>query len=111
MNIEKLQEIRKRKKITYKKLAELSNIPERTIYDVMLGITKNPRIDTMQAIENALGINDGSPLDNARVDLLTDKEKRLLAAFNSLSEALKDFALETIENLAEQAQNTELKRA
>ena len=101
MDIENLKKERKRKKITFKELSELSNIPERTIYDIFLGKTKNPRIDTMQAIEKALGLADNSPLANAMVETLTDKEKRLLRAFNALLEPMQDIMLEQREKLAE----------
>jgi len=102
MDIEKLNEERKRKKITFKELSKLSNIPERTLYAIFLKQTQHPRIDTMEAIERALGLADsGSPLDNARVGkMLTEKEKRLLRAFNSLIEPMQDIMLEQIEKMA-----------
>ena len=34
----------------------MSNIPKRTVDGIFSGKTKNPRIDTMQAIERALGL-------------------------------------------------------
>lgn len=49
----------KRKKMTYKELSELSGVPLDTLNNFFRGKTKYPRIDTMQAIEKALGIAIG----------------------------------------------------
>lgn len=49
------EELRKRG-ITYKELSELSGVPIDTLNNFFRGKTKNPRVDTMQAIERALGI-------------------------------------------------------
>ena len=57
MNGKELNEIRKQKKLSFKELSELSNIPKSTIEKVLLEITPHPRIDTVQAIEKALGVS------------------------------------------------------
>ena len=101
MDVEKLKEERKRKKLTFKELSLRSGIPLRTLEDVFSGRTPNPRIDTMQAIEKALGLADGSPLDNAKVgEILDEKERRLITAFRGLVEPMKDIMLEQIEKMA-----------
>ena len=99
MSVEELREERKRKKITFKELSLRSGIPIRTLENILSGHTPHPRIDTMQAIERALGLAGGSPLDNA--ETLTDKERRLLRAFNALLEPMQDIMLEQMEKLAE----------
>lgn len=43
--------------MTYETLSERSGIPLNTLKNIFRGKTKNPRIDTMQAIEAALGLN------------------------------------------------------
>lgn len=101
MSVEELREERKRKKITFKELSLRSGIPIRTLENILSGHTPHPRIDTMQAIEKALGLADSSPLANAMVETLTDKEKRLLRAFNALLEPMQDIMLEQMEKLAE----------
>lgn len=55
--IEQIKQFMKANKITYDKLAAISGVPKRTLADIFCGATKNPRIDTMQAIERALGID------------------------------------------------------
>lgn len=57
MNGKELNEIRKQKNLSFKELSELSNIPKSTIEKVLLEITLHPRIDTVQAIEKALGVS------------------------------------------------------
>ena len=56
MDREELKILMKKKKITYKKLSEMSGIPIKTIEHIISGYTKNPRIDTINAINKALGI-------------------------------------------------------
>lgn len=56
MDIEKLKQIKKEKGFTFKKISSLSGVPLRTIEDMFAGRTK-PRIDTVEAIEKALGIS------------------------------------------------------
>lgn len=45
----------------YADLAENSGIPLSTILKVLSGNTRSPRVDTVEAIERALGINEKSP--------------------------------------------------
>lgn len=56
MEINKLNEERKRQGMSIAELAEKANLPKGTIEKILFGIVKNPRVDTMQAIERALGI-------------------------------------------------------
>lgn len=72
MNIEALKERRKELKITYDELSAKSGVPVRTIYGIFTGTTKNPRIDTVQAIEKALGLD--APSDDLQ---WTDEERAL----------------------------------
>lgn len=46
----------------YGELAEKANVSKRSIEDIFRGFTKNPRTDTVEAIERALGINEKSPI-------------------------------------------------
>lgn len=57
VNIETLKKAKKEKKMTFEQLSESSGIPVSTLYDLFRGVTTAPRIDTMQAIEKALGIS------------------------------------------------------
>lgn len=58
MDIEYLKKVKKEKKMKLQEISDLSGIPKRTVDGIFSGKTKNPRIDTMQAIERALGIEE-----------------------------------------------------
>lgn len=58
MDIEYLKRAKKTKKMTLQQIADASGIPKRTVDDIFSGNTKNPRTDTLQAIENALGLTN-----------------------------------------------------
>lgn len=56
LKIEEIKEYLKVNKITYKELSDKSGIPESTLKNLFSGATTNPRIATMRAIEQALGL-------------------------------------------------------
>ena len=56
MQVSKIKTYLKQNKITYDDLSAKSGIPIGTIKSVFSGRTPNPRIDTVQAIERALGL-------------------------------------------------------
>ncbi|MDE6504836.1 MAG: helix-turn-helix domain-containing protein [Clostridia bacterium] len=43
--------------MTLQQIADTSGIPKRTVDQIFSGKTTNPRVDTMQAIEQALGLS------------------------------------------------------
>ncbi len=47
----------KQQNITYQQLSDKSGIPLNTLKNIFRGKTVNPRIDTMHAIERALGLS------------------------------------------------------
>lgn len=61
--VSELKRICKEKKIKYAELAELSGIPLGTIKNIFaMGDDVHPRLDTMQAIERALGLDQKKSL-------------------------------------------------
>lgn len=75
---------KKELKLSYDELAELSGIPKTTLTNILLGRTLNPRIDTIQAIERALGLSEESvknaddfPISFEEFSAEFDKNKRL----------------------------------
>ena len=73
VNIEILKKAKKEKKMTFEQLSDKSGVPLSTLYDLFRGVTTAPRIDTMQAIESALGIRDS----------LTNEERAAGAVHNA----------------------------
>lgn len=61
MDIEKLKQRKKELGLSFDLLAEKSGIPKTTLTNIFCGRTSSPRIDTMQAIEKALGLSDDLP--------------------------------------------------
>lgn len=62
MWLDNLKELKKEKNISTKQLAELSNLPEKTVARVLSGHTVNPYIDTLDRLATALGCTIGDIL-------------------------------------------------
>lgn len=85
MTVEEIKNYMKENNITQLELSKLSNIPLGTIRKIFSGARKNPRIDTIQAIEKALGFT--SP---TAVTQYTEKENDLVRLYRALpNEQLK----------------------
>ena len=52
-----LKKIAKDKKLTYKEIAARSGVPEGSIKNIFTNPNRNPRIDTIEKIERALGLS------------------------------------------------------
>lgn len=95
MDIMQIKKYLKEHKITYKMLAEMSGVPESTLKNIFGGFTPNPRIDTIEAIERALGINEkNSPAGQESVkipDALKPYQYAFFEGMDGLSEeSIKD---------------------
>lgn len=99
MTIQEIKDYMKRENITQIELSEKSKIPLQTIRKIFSGIVKNPRIDTMQAIEKALGLIEENK-DNQNTEYLTEDEKQLLRAYRSLIPSMKEHLLSMAESLS-----------
>lgn len=55
MWLDNLKESRKQTKMSYKQIAEMTNLPERTVIRIFSGDTDNPYMDTIHRIVKALG--------------------------------------------------------
>lgn len=85
MTVEEIKNYMKENNITQIELSKLSNIPLGTIRKIFSEARKNPRIDTMQAIENALGF-----VSPTAVSQFTEKENELIRLYRALpNEQLK----------------------
>lgn len=92
LSIEEINEERKRQKISVPELARRAGLPQSTVEKVLFKIVKNPRLDTVQAIERALGINN----EPEQTDKLTSEERELLNHFRALNPTMRKYALEII---------------
>ena len=72
--------VRKQKKITLSKLAEMTEISLSTLKEIFRGATTDPRIETVQRIERALG------LDKEQAIEMTEEEKQLVSLIAQLTD-------------------------
>lgn len=103
MNIEALRRRKKELKMTFEELSARSDVSISALKDIFRGDTPHPRIDTLQAIEKALGISseekEKKPVAVSYEP--SEKEKRLLRAFSALIPSLQDYLIETAEKLVQ----------
>lgn len=64
LNLELWKTIKKEKRLTFERLAELSRVPKRTLEDIFAGRTVDPRHDTVRAIERALDIENDEKISS-----------------------------------------------
>lgn len=76
----------KEKGLTQIQLSNLSGVTLDTIRSIFTGRVKNPRLDTIQAIEKVLEIGEFNPLTR---EYLTEQEEELLRSFKNLSKENK----------------------
>lgn len=109
MKVTELNEERKRQGLSVAELAQRSNLPKGTVEKVLFGIVQNPRIDTMQAIEKALGISEGKWTDADRAGGISERgkitvnadEMEMLDLYNSIGHKFGKTRQETIKKLLE----------
>ena len=98
MTIEEIKKYMKENSISQIEQNEKSKISLQTLRKIFCGKTENPRIDTMQAIENALGLNKKATeeppqnIDNLIADLKNmpkDKQEELAPVIQHLINAYK----------------------
>ena len=68
MDLELWKKVKKQKKMTIADIATNANLPKGSVQNIFAGYVPNPRIDTVQAIEHALGINENSLANNGEAD-------------------------------------------
>ena len=56
MNLELWKKIKKEKKLTIEQIAKAANLPKGSVQNIFCGYVPNPRSDTVEAIERALGL-------------------------------------------------------
>lgn len=92
LNIELWEAKKKELGLTFDELSEKSGIPKRTILGVFRKEVTTPRIDTVQAIERALGLSEEGYKDTMPFEV-TPTEEELITKFRNLSEENKQLIL------------------
>lgn len=80
----------KEKGLTQIQLSNLSGVTLDTIRSIFTGRVKNPRLDTIQAIEKVLELGEFNPLTR---EYLTEQEEDLLRRFKNLTKENKNLLL------------------
>lgn len=117
LQLEKWKEQKKSLKLTFDDLAELTNISRRQLQYLFNGEIDNPRIDTVHAIERALGLTPEPTEEEKALGLtrtapiaLADKDRRrltmLMEADDVLGEKTVDSMLKMIELAVESKKNS-----
>lgn len=105
MNIEILKKILKERKISYAELSGLSGISINTIKSVFCGKTKNPTIDTVNAVKKALGLDTDDFGNDIAQNYITQDEEKILKIYRALDEKRKNFFMTFAEGLKYQSEN------
>ena len=105
MNIEKIKQRKKELGLTYDDIVNLSGLSKRTVCNIFSN-DGNPRLDTVQAIEKALGI---SPTEEN--NSLTSEEVELLTEFRELTDEMRKYFLEIIKTAPKRTAKKESKNA
>lgn len=92
LSIDEINNERKRQNLSVPALAKLANLPQSTVEKILFKVVKNPRLDTVQALERALGIST----ETEQADKLTAEERELLNYFRALNPTMRKYALEII---------------
>lgn len=95
MNTKQLNELRKNAGISIEELSNRANLPKSTVEKILFGVVKHPRIDTMQAIERALGLAPTFTEEERALGLsenhliaLSDDDRELINLFAEAEEKL-----------------------
>ena len=95
LNIELWNKVRKESRITLEELAQKTGISISTMKDIFRGKTENPRIDTVQAIERALGLaptfteeERALGVSDSHLIALSDDDRELINLFAEAEEKL-----------------------
>lgn len=100
---ELLKQLREDKNLTLKELAEKSGVGPSTISDIENGKAKNPRIDTLINLANALDTTVNIFLDNPdetkykKLEEYKEKNQLFFSKFDKLSDNAKDKIIKMIE--------------
>lgn len=100
MWLDNLKELRKQTKMSYKQIADMTNIPERTVTRIFSGDTDNPYVDTLHRIVTALG----GTLDDIFVDT------KVMVATESVAELKENVDVITAQNDLIAVENEMLKK-
>lgn len=116
----RIERLKKRKReigVTFDELAEKTGLSRRAICALFSGKTENPRIDTVQAIESALGLTPTFTEEERALGLsenhliaMSDKDRHRFHVLAFADEQLGEDFVDSQINLLEMAANAKAKK-
>ena len=116
MSIANLNEERKRKGLSIDELAKTANLAKSTVEKVLFGVVKNPRIDTIQAIERALGLAPTFTQEEQAQGavnsptVFSDRDLNTIGRINRAEDVLGFSYVDTVLNMLDLAVEEKLKK-
>jgi predicted transcriptional regulator len=98
MWLDRLKEMKRESGLTTKEIAIRSGVPEPTLVKIFAGVTKEPKLTTIQQVVHFLGhtlddLEDSPVVAVSLANALTEQEEKLLSDFRSLDKDGKEFIL------------------
>ena len=117
VNISMYKSKKKELGYTFETLSQKSGVPIQTLHNIFRGQTTTPRIDTVQAIERALGLaptftdeERALGLSESHAVVLSDKDRRRFHVLAFADEILGEDFVDTQIDLLEIAANAKAKK-
>lgn len=102
MWLDRLKEMKNKSGLTTRQIAEQSGLPEPTLVKLFAGVTKDPKLTTVQQLVHFFGhtLDDlaDMPTQNHSDIVLSEEERRLVLDFRSLDDSGKELILHVIAN-------------
>ena len=80
MDLTLWKKVKKEQNLTIEEISKRANLPKGSVQNIFCGYVPNPRTDTVQAIEKALGI------EREMQELISEEEKELIELIKQLDE-------------------------
>jgi transcriptional regulator with XRE-family HTH domain len=90
MWLDNLKELKKEKNLSCKRLAELSNLPEKTVNRILSGQTANPYLDTLDRLAIALDSTIGDILAGTKAVVGDTSLTEMQAQINELNSKIEE---------------------
>lgn len=100
MDLTRWIDAKKQKKLTIADIAEKAGLPKGTVQNIFAGYVPSPRLDTVQAIERALGLDE-----EPNSVQIPDKYKDIMVALNDGDDNLQQEDIDAIVRFIEFTKN------
>lgn len=106
MDLTEWKKAKKQKGMTIADIAEKANLPKGTVQNIFAGYVPSPRLDTVQAIEHALGLDEELNTPSVQIP---EKYGDIFVALNNGDENLEQSDVDDIVRFIEFKKTTKKK--